>query len=197
MTELFPHVHGWLFDNEFRMLSKLAEGKRVLEIGCFQGRSTVALAQTAKSVVSVDYFHGDDYTASVGHVDTPAVRKQVMNAWMENTSHVEEKCSLFMGDMYNVLPLLTPSDFDFIFYDADHTGAACQFFFNWIDEKGLPDDVVVSLHDYKPGQDPKWQDSCDVMDRWHSTTDRIAAVVGSLISFTTTPFPFHLNEVEA
>ena len=61
MTELFPHVHGWLFDNEFRMLSKLAEGKRVLEIGCFQGRSTVALAQTAKSVVSVDYFHGDEW----------------------------------------------------------------------------------------------------------------------------------------
>ena len=188
MTNLYRHVAGWLFDNEFRMLSYLAKDKKVLEIGCYQGRSTVAMAETAKSIVSVDYFHGDDYTASVGHVDTPEVRKQIMMAWVQNTAHAEEKCSLFMGDMYKILPLLDPNDFDLIFFDADHTREACQYFFNWIDEGEIKDDVVVTLHDYKPGQGPKWEEGVEVMDEWHARSKRLAKLVGSLITYTSKPF---------
>jgi len=187
MTELYPHVAGWLFDNEFLMLSELAKGKDVLEVGCFQGRSTVALAQTARHVTSVDYFHGDDYTASVGHIDSPEVRKKVMQAWVENTEPFEKKCSLLMGDMYNILPLLKPLDFQLIFYDADHTAEAVGFFFAWLDSHTLPDDTVIVLHDYKPGQGEQWQDGCDVMDGWHTKSKRLAKLVGSLITFSTKP----------
>jgi SAM-dependent methyltransferase len=186
MTELYPHVAGWLFDNEFRMLSELARGKSVLEIGCFQGRSTVALAETAAHVFSVDYFHGDDYTASVGHIDSPEVRKKVMRAWVDNTEPFEEKCSLLMGDMHNILPLLRPQDFELIFYDADHTAEAVEFFFDWV-EKDVSDETIITLHDYKPGQGDQWQGGCDLMDAYHTRSGRLGKLVGSLITFSTKP----------
>jgi SAM-dependent methyltransferase len=55
----FPHdVAGWLNEAEGRLLAFHALGLDVLEIGSYCGRSTICLAQTAKSVVSVDPHDG-------------------------------------------------------------------------------------------------------------------------------------------
>lgn len=55
----FPYdVPGWLTPVEGTALAKLSEGKRVLEIGSYCGRSTICIARTAESVVAVDYFDG-------------------------------------------------------------------------------------------------------------------------------------------
>lgn len=51
---------GWLGETEALLLCSLAEGRDVLEIGAFQGRSTAALARGARRVVSVDWHRGDD-----------------------------------------------------------------------------------------------------------------------------------------
>jgi hypothetical protein len=72
----FPQdVAGWLTFAEGRALYDLAAGKDVLEIGSYCGRSTVCLAQSAKTVVAVDPFDGrgtpdprgtrDDFLANV------------------------------------------------------------------------------------------------------------------------------------
>ena len=49
---------GWLTGEEAAELRRLAEGLTVLELGAWQGRSTVALAETAAYVVSVDRHRG-------------------------------------------------------------------------------------------------------------------------------------------
>jgi precorrin-6B methylase 2 len=55
----FPRdIQGWLYPEEGQALSKLATGKRVLEIGSYCGLSTVCLARTAKHVTAVDYWDG-------------------------------------------------------------------------------------------------------------------------------------------
>jgi len=55
----FPHkVAGWLTEPEGRELARLAEGKVVLEIGAYCGRSTICLAQKASSVGVIDTFDG-------------------------------------------------------------------------------------------------------------------------------------------
>lgn len=55
----FPHdIPGWLTPAEGAELSRLAEGKRVLEIGSYCGLSTIMLARTAEHVTAVDYFDG-------------------------------------------------------------------------------------------------------------------------------------------
>ncbi len=57
----FPHdVDGWLTEPEGRELATLAAGKIVLEIGSYCGRSSICMAQTAKSVICVDPFDGRD-----------------------------------------------------------------------------------------------------------------------------------------
>jgi hypothetical protein len=56
---VFPHdVRGWLTVTEGTALAKLAQGKRVLEIGSYCGRSTICMAKTAESVLAVDFFDG-------------------------------------------------------------------------------------------------------------------------------------------
>jgi hypothetical protein len=58
-ADWFPHnVAGWLTEDEGRELAELAEGKVVLEIGAYCGRSTICLAQKAVTVAVVDTFDG-------------------------------------------------------------------------------------------------------------------------------------------
>jgi len=49
---------GWFTWQECDLLAEWARGKLVLELGTFLGRSTVAMARTAKHVVTVDHFTG-------------------------------------------------------------------------------------------------------------------------------------------
>ena len=55
----FPRdVAGWLTITEGEALRDLAQGKRVLEIGSYCGRSTICLAAEAEEVVSIDPHDG-------------------------------------------------------------------------------------------------------------------------------------------
>jgi SAM-dependent methyltransferase len=99
---------GWLPDNEARELQRLATGKTVLELGAWKGRSTVALSQVAKYVVSVDRHQGikeaggedslPDYLASVRGLENVAI---------------------VVADFARFVPLLG-WDFDLVFVDGDH-----------------------------------------------------------------------------
>lgn len=59
VSTAFPHeIPGWLSPEEGQKLAELANGKRVLEIGSYCGRSTICIARTAQKVDAVDYFDG-------------------------------------------------------------------------------------------------------------------------------------------
>ena len=49
---------GWFTWEECDLLAEWARDKLILELGVYLGRSTVAMARTAKHVVSVDHFQG-------------------------------------------------------------------------------------------------------------------------------------------
>lgn len=175
MKPQFPDIGGFLADNEFLALSQLARGKRVLEIGAFQGRSTVALAQSAEHIVSIDHFAGDEFTGAVG--GSTMDREDMVENYARNIEPYKDKITVVISDMYKAIPLLNPKDFDLLFYDADHTAEAAKFFCDWaLDARP---DAIVALHDYKPG-DPVWQPSVDVMDEWHTKSGRMAKLIGSL-----------------
>jgi predicted O-methyltransferase YrrM len=185
MKPQFPEIGGWLYDHEFLALSQLARGKRVLEIGAFQGRSTVALAQSAEHIVSIDHFSGDEFTGNLG--GNTLNREQVIENYARNTKPYKDKITVMISDMYKAIPLLDPKDFDLLFYDADHTAEAAKFFCDWaLDARP---DAIVALHDYKPG-DPVWQPSVDVMDEWHTASGRMAKVIGSLFIAVNEQIPY-------
>jgi hypothetical protein len=105
---------GWLTEPEAKELQRVCAGAVVLELGAYKGRSTVAIAQVAKHVVSVDRHQGipghdpdslPDYLAAVRH--------------LPNVSIVVARFEEFV-------PLLRDVSFDVIFIDGDHDPESVQ-----------------------------------------------------------------------
>lgn len=111
--KIFPKdIQSAVTQEECAKLSSMAKDKIVLELGSQFGRSTIALAATAKIVHSVDWHLGDHYT---GAGDSAAV-------FIANLSRykMREKVALHVGKFEDVLPVLKEGSFDFCFIDAFH-----------------------------------------------------------------------------
>jgi predicted O-methyltransferase YrrM len=98
---------------ECRRLAELARGKRVLEVGSYFGRSTVALASTAAIVHTVDVHPADDL--GLGLATTAGAL--IENLDRHNLRH---KVVVHVGFSQLILPELPRASFDLIFLDAQH-----------------------------------------------------------------------------
>jgi SAM-dependent methyltransferase len=108
----FPHsVAGWLSEDEGRKLAELAAGKAVLEIGAYCGRSTICLAQKAKSVGVIDTFDG---RATPAQGDTFQLYRRNLRR-----HGVAEKVTAHRGTSRELLANLPPI-YDLVFIDGDH-----------------------------------------------------------------------------
>lgn len=97
-------------ERELQELQRLAANKTVLELGSWQGRSTLALAETARIVHAVDWFHGDPH---VGQGDSLPV-------YLAATRHLPNVVT-HIGRFTEVLPHLALGGFDLVFFDGYHT----------------------------------------------------------------------------
>lgn len=138
----FPYeVPGWLDPSEGNALRKLSEGKRVLEIGSYCGRSTICIAQTASKVVAVDYFDG---RATPEQRDTSETFNKSLKKYgvydKVTTCHPEAE--------------LPPGKFGFVFIDGDHSYEAVR---RDIDRAAsvLTEDGLIAFHDYRLEPDEK------------------------------------------
>jgi predicted O-methyltransferase YrrM len=106
----FPaEVTGWLTEEEGRCLARLAAGKRVLEIGSFEGRSTICMAQTAARVDCIDPCDGRG---------TPD-RQEHLAAWRRNMRRFNLGAKMHVGTTEEVAPDLDPG-YDLVFIDGAH-----------------------------------------------------------------------------
>jgi SAM-dependent methyltransferase len=133
-------VPGWLSYAEGRALWELARGKRVLELGRFHGRSTVALAQSAREVVSVD-------------VTDP----EIAAGWLERLG-AADRVALHRGTFVAVVPRL--GEFDLVFVDGEHDAANVRADVE-LALSVLAPGGVLACHDYP---DPAWPDVRRVID---------------------------------
>lgn len=126
----WPHdVIGWLRREEGKALWRLAEGKRVLEIGSYCGCSTICLAQSAASVLSVDPHNGSG---------TPAPM-ETFTAFQQNVERygVSEKVTAHIGTLAD--DDLPAGEFDVIFIDGLH------------DAESVREDIRLALLRLAPG----------------------------------------------
>lgn len=108
----FPHrAAGWLTEAEGAELARRADGKSVLEVGSYCGRSTVCLARTARTVTAVDTFDGRG-TAAEG--DTLGTFRANLERY-----GVADKVTAVRGASAEVLPDLPPV-YDLAFIDGSH-----------------------------------------------------------------------------
>lgn len=105
-------VRGWLAECERMALRRWAFGCKVLEVGCYEGLSTMQMCMTANHVTTVDTFDG----RATGEMrDTEADFHENMRA-CEST----HKVFAIKGNSKDVLPKLEKG-FSFIFIDGDHS----------------------------------------------------------------------------
>ena len=96
---------------ECAALARLATGKTVLEIGSYLGRSTIAMATTARQVMAVDWHRGDAHN---GYGDSAC-------EFLSNLGRhgVRDRVVPVIGRSQDVGALLMPV-FDFSFVDGFH-----------------------------------------------------------------------------
>lgn len=139
----FPgDVLGWLSEREGRTLAALAQGKKVLEIGAYCGRSTICLAQTAEKVCAVDPFD------STG---TNSPRRDTLTMFLENVSRygVMEKLTILQGVSDMICPDIQDR-FDLAFIDGAHDRQSVLNDAAMATKLLLPGGLLA-FHDYGPG----------------------------------------------
>jgi hypothetical protein len=111
---VFPtDIESSLTETEGRTLAELADGKVVLELGAWLGRSTVCLAQTAERVFSVDWHQGDEH-AGATHTLGPYLQNLIRYGLLDTVVPI-------VGRFEDVLPSLRAGYFDMVFLDGFHT----------------------------------------------------------------------------
>lgn len=113
MNYLFPlDIPSAVTDFECQTLHNLAENKIVLELGSFYGRSTIAMAQSANRVYSVDTHKGDNNT---GPADTyPAFKDNLVKY------NVVDRVFIYVGEFHAIGADLPIGVFDMCFLDGQH-----------------------------------------------------------------------------
>jgi hypothetical protein len=136
------NARGWLSEEEAAELARLADGKVVLEVGTFCGRSTLAMAETARKIFCVDNFKG-----------YPGVHSPTRDEALGNFDRagVNGKVAVLQGSQEDVLPLMTLRDIDVVFYDADHSREGTAAGIRLLHEAGLPESATLAFHDYSDG----------------------------------------------
>lgn len=166
-------IPGWLSDTEGDALERLADGKDALEIGSYCGRSTVRLATSARSVLTVDTFDGRCVPDHRGTIDA-------LKANLERYG-VLGKVRIFAGESYQLSDV---GPFDLAFIDGSHDrqsvladAAICQRF--------LRDGGMLAIHDYRTVRgehDGRWDEGVtdavnELLASGYETIERAGTVI--------------------
>ena len=111
---------GWFTWAECDLLAEWARGKLILELGTYLGRSTVAMARTAKHVVTVDHFTGsplENWYEQPG--DYLAQTRENLHRY-----GVARSVTVIATDMLNLAGWLKPRAFDGVLVDGAHDFAS-------------------------------------------------------------------------
>ncbi len=153
-----PGVKTSLTDSELQALRELAQGGRVVEIGAAFGASTVALAQSARFVLSVD--------------PEPRQRPALI------AYGVAARVSIVAARSQEFLPGLDPASFELAFIDGDHSyeatladlRAMCRLvrFAGWValHDYGHLYDVTRAMDDWRGAARLTLVDSVAMGHRW-------------------------------
>lgn len=144
--DTYKEIQGWLSDKEAFALQQVARELTVLEIGTWKGKSAIAMAATALSVVTIDSFFGDDFTGKAFTLPEAVENFRKYDDQQKITLVIKDfkelvKSRFLFSAVYNV---------SLVYYDADHTKEAVINFTNLLDKFGqygkLP---IIAFHDYE------------------------------------------------
>lgn len=150
-------------EEEGELVRIVCEGKKVLEIGAFQGRSTCCIADVAELIHTVDLFNNDfSGERQFGPPDC-------INPFLEHTKD-RKNIQYTIGNSVEVVPKLEDNFFDVVFIDGLHQEYAVRADILNSHSK-LKEDGIYIIHDYS--DDPtKWGDVKRVTDELFSMPEK-------------------------
>ncbi len=164
---------GFLSDSAAACLSSLAENKIVLEVGAYLGKSTTALARTAKIVHTVD-----PCRATLTDLQDPSQSKGLgicTLGLLQNhlrDSGVLDRVIVHAGKSQDVLPIFPVCMFDMVFIDGDHS------------EQAAAHDTMYAMRLVKPGGTVVWD---DYVDAYKPVKEAVDAAVLTYNQISKTP----------
>ena len=118
---------GWMADDELVWLAERAAwADSIIEVGCWKGRSTLALAEnTPGHVWAVDTWQGTPGDAHLEEVQRLGGPDGLYRVFCENLRHCFERgtVSMFRMDSVEAAKQFTPAAVDLVFIDAGHVYA--------------------------------------------------------------------------
>lgn len=117
-------IEGWMTERELQYLCEMAQGKHVLEVGTFLGRSTINMLRYAKRLVSIDHFAGNIHDIAVEMVRQ--IEGKGSTLWQQFLHRLAEydvgdtEFVLMKMDVTKASMLLGAQAFDFVFIDGSH-----------------------------------------------------------------------------
>ena len=140
--KIFRHVDGWLTDNESIWLYDQAQNAKgdILEIGSYEGKSTLALASGAQRHFHLLHIHAvDPHTLS--NNSYKKLLDNLVTYDMLDRVHTYKMTSKEFHDIWN-----HDRKFNFVFIDGDHRYEACKMdwdlWYPLVEANG-----VIALHD--------------------------------------------------
>jgi len=156
--ELSSRLEGWLSINEQRLLYSLAREVRpdqsIVELGAWQGKSTVMLAAGAisggnkSSIFSVDYFSAIP-TTDYGYASHLTGSSDYLEAFQRNLSkaHLAERVTPIRSHTGKAAETWTGPPIGLLFIDADHRYESVrEDFLAWV--RHCAGGSRVAFHDY-------------------------------------------------
>lgn len=147
--DLAKRIDGWMSDKELDFLGVMAkQHKRIVEVGCYKGRSTRALADNIVEnglIIAVDLWDVQNYSDN----GTPLYKtnEDTLSEFMHNLrDHITAGRIDIIKSSFTQLDL---RDFhvDFVFLDADHR---YEYIKNDIEHAIAMKPKVLAGHDYDP-----------------------------------------------
>lgn len=102
-----------IYGDEPKLLQKVCKGKTVLEIGAYEGYSTLIIAEVAKHITSIDTFEADCIM--------DVMNKNTLKTYKKNTESYDN-ISYIVGNSREVV---FNEPYDILFVDGDHSFEGC------------------------------------------------------------------------
>jgi predicted O-methyltransferase YrrM len=154
----------------FRLCRLLRDGARILEIGSYQGASTVAMGRAVKDsngeITCLDlwanYLEQQDFVDF--ERDRVADDLKILENFVANTAFIGKKLHMLRGECAAFASLLKGQNYDFIFIDGAH------------DYPSVRRDMKVALSALKPGG---FLCGHDYHDSGHGVRRAVSEMIGS------------------
>lgn len=120
----YESIEGWFDYNDVSLYEEMVlsakDGAFFVEIGCFKGRSTVAMCELIKKYSKkIRFFAIDHFKGSWEHQSDPTI-KDLYKIFLENTKQHYEHFMIIPQPSELAVDIFDNNSLDFVYIDASH-----------------------------------------------------------------------------